>query len=410
MRKHSPETPMSAKAHRDIFEEYIQKARNFQVLLTNTQIKSPEFRIPEIHRFIERIGVRWSKGHRTNHYDQYDDTISIKRDNLYRRKDDYYSLVFHELGHWTGNRYRLKRRHSNWDTKAYRKEEIIAEMVAIMLCIHFKIKPYRFSDSYIACQIRNSSMTERELEWCLKKSSEAAEYLLRFSGDPAFRKSEQRRLPTHINLKEPKVEPLPETKPEWLEVVRLKEMDQSAGIRKKLVQVCAYKPYREHWPDSDQKISGMTEIHLMRGIEFDYIRRQFEQSTIYPTLIINQADQNIDHRWAIYKSDYYKHIISLPEWIVENRPYHSGFTLLMETSQGTLKRACHMQSTEQKVNQIKEEAKETLEDIKKFFINPNADDLEALAKIDTKSPTAVISEVTRLMTELKKKEEQNTNP
>ena len=47
-----------------------------------------------------------------------------------------YSVIFHELAHWTGAAHRLNRDldHSGRATKGYAKEELIAELTAAMLC------------------------------------------------------------------------------------------------------------------------------------------------------------------------------------------------------------------------------------------------------------------------------------
>ena len=57
--------------------------------------------------------------------------------------EEYYSVMFHELGHSTGHLSRLNRFESNdieFGSHSYNYEELVAEMAATMLCSHCGIE------------------------------------------------------------------------------------------------------------------------------------------------------------------------------------------------------------------------------------------------------------------------------
>jgi antirestriction protein ArdC len=66
---------------------------------------------------------------------------------------EFYSTLFHELGHWTGHASRLNRselvKGTLFNSKVYSQEELVAEMASVFVCSSLNIS----SDS----SIRNSA-------------------------------------------------------------------------------------------------------------------------------------------------------------------------------------------------------------------------------------------------------------
>lgn len=61
-------------------------------------------------------------------------------DNISMQSEKYYSLLFHEIIHWTGHPSRLNRNRGNIPgTKLHSHEELIAEIGAAFLCDKFEI-------------------------------------------------------------------------------------------------------------------------------------------------------------------------------------------------------------------------------------------------------------------------------
>jgi antirestriction protein ArdC len=59
---------------------------------------------------------------------------------MFLSSEEYYSTLFHELGHATGHVSRLNRESltkiAGFGTHEYSKEELVAEMTAAFLCSH----------------------------------------------------------------------------------------------------------------------------------------------------------------------------------------------------------------------------------------------------------------------------------
>jgi antirestriction protein ArdC len=66
------------------------------------------------------------------------DVIGMPMINAFDQPAEYYSSLFHEMGHWTGASHRLNRsgvaKNDGFGTEQYSKEELIAEMTAAFLC------------------------------------------------------------------------------------------------------------------------------------------------------------------------------------------------------------------------------------------------------------------------------------
>jgi len=72
------------------------------------------------------------------YYSPREDCVGLPPRERFEKTEDYYSTVFHELVHSTGNEKRLKRstltEKSGFGSNPYCKEELIAEMGAAFLC------------------------------------------------------------------------------------------------------------------------------------------------------------------------------------------------------------------------------------------------------------------------------------
>ena len=68
------------------------------------------------------------------YYVSSEDYISLPGINDFDSSGEYYSSLFHELIHWTGNPQRLNRLSSNKKDDSYKLEELIAELGSSYLC------------------------------------------------------------------------------------------------------------------------------------------------------------------------------------------------------------------------------------------------------------------------------------
>ena len=69
-------------------------------------------------------------------YRPSEDSVTLPPKETFHSEAEYYSTLFHELGHSTGNASRLKRPSvtGGYDHSAYGKEELVAELCSSMLC------------------------------------------------------------------------------------------------------------------------------------------------------------------------------------------------------------------------------------------------------------------------------------
>lgn len=79
------------------------------------------------------------------YYRPSDDTVQLPEPNRFVSSEEYYSTLFHELGHSTGHATRLDRKLDTdskpFGTSEYAREELVAEMAAAFLCSDARIAP-----------------------------------------------------------------------------------------------------------------------------------------------------------------------------------------------------------------------------------------------------------------------------
>lgn len=94
---------------------------------------------------------------------------------------NYYRTLFHELGHWTGDRSRLKRDQTGgFGSKPYAREELVAEMTAAFVCATLSICPTVRHADYIGNWIDVLRGDNRAIFHAASKASKAADLLLAF--------------------------------------------------------------------------------------------------------------------------------------------------------------------------------------------------------------------------------------
>ena len=71
-------------------------------------------------------------------YNRYDDLVNMPKRETFHTVEEYYSTLFHELGHSTGHVNRLNRKTlqeiNKFGDHSYSKEELVAEMSSAFLC------------------------------------------------------------------------------------------------------------------------------------------------------------------------------------------------------------------------------------------------------------------------------------
>jgi antirestriction protein ArdC len=111
------------------------------------------------------------------------DNVGMPSRSLFHSSEEYYSTLFHELTHSTGNSSRVGRdgieELNEFGSESYSKEELIAEMGAAMLCGVTGIAPATIqnSASYLKCWIDRLRGDSKLLVSAASAAQKAADYV-----------------------------------------------------------------------------------------------------------------------------------------------------------------------------------------------------------------------------------------
>ncbi len=110
------------------------------------------------------------------------DKIQLPDLRQFRESEEFYSVVFHELAHWTGHPTRLNRlgKYQSYKDKGYAFEELVAELCAAYLCavIGYQ-KQITNNAAYIQSWLAALENENSFFVAAAKKAEEAANYLLK---------------------------------------------------------------------------------------------------------------------------------------------------------------------------------------------------------------------------------------
>ena len=143
-----------------------------------------------IHKQIENLKQEWNLNIKigTSAYYDSNQTISLPpiedyKGNDIQKHNDYYSVLFHELIHWTGHSSRLDRKvyqsyHKNKNARS--KEELIAEIGSALMCNHYGLEVNIREDHtrYIHSWAEYLTDKPNALITCTNQAYKAYEYLI----------------------------------------------------------------------------------------------------------------------------------------------------------------------------------------------------------------------------------------
>ncbi len=130
-------------------------------------------------------------------YNPVTDVVRMPPRSAFRSEAGYYSTLFHELTHSTGQASRLNRKtiteKAGFGSEAYSREELIAELGAAFLCGHTDIEQETIENSaaYIAAWRAKLSEDKRLIISAAAQAQRAADFILG-RAEQAMRKREQR--------------------------------------------------------------------------------------------------------------------------------------------------------------------------------------------------------------------------
>lgn len=119
-------------------------------------------------------------------YSPLSDEISMPYMSRFFSSEEYYSTMFHEIGHWTGHSSRLNRHElvkgSMFNNKIYSQEELCAEMASVFVCSTLGISnesSVRNSAAYIGAWLKFLKGNPKAFVIGCQQGSKASDYILR---------------------------------------------------------------------------------------------------------------------------------------------------------------------------------------------------------------------------------------
>lgn len=112
-------------------------------------------------------------------YNPLVDIIRMPFTKQFTTSQNYYSVLFHELIHWTGNEKRLNRTFGEWDSPEYAFEELIAELGSSFLCAYFQLPaPLTSTTAYVKSWLTALQNDQMYLFKAMNYAERAMNYLI----------------------------------------------------------------------------------------------------------------------------------------------------------------------------------------------------------------------------------------
>jgi antirestriction protein ArdC len=108
------------------------------------------------------------------------DAINVPAFLAFKSADNFYSTVFHELGHWTGHKSRLDRSEGmrgRFGDQAYAAEELVAELCSAFLCAEFNFDGDLRHAGYIQSWVKLLRSDNRAFFTACSKAQAAADHV-----------------------------------------------------------------------------------------------------------------------------------------------------------------------------------------------------------------------------------------
>jgi antirestriction protein ArdC len=137
-----------------------------------------------IHTYGNELAGGIVYGHDSAYYMPSKDMIHVPKLEDYKVKEEYYSVMFHEMVHSTGHETRLSRDGVTgkvaFGSETYSKEELVAELGSAMLCNHIGIldTTLQNSTSYLNAWIKKLKEDSRLIISASSQAQKATNYIL----------------------------------------------------------------------------------------------------------------------------------------------------------------------------------------------------------------------------------------
>ena len=148
----------------------------------NTEV-AHEDRHNKVQEFIDNLGINFNEsGQGRCYYTPSKDSIHMPYKSNFNSLDEYYSVLLHEIAHWTGHKTRLNRDEKIKDLSDndYAFEELVAELSSMFLSAHFGIgfEPTEQNATYLNSWLKALKGDDAYIWKASKYASEVVNYLI----------------------------------------------------------------------------------------------------------------------------------------------------------------------------------------------------------------------------------------
>jgi antirestriction protein ArdC len=139
---------------------------------------------PQAEALIAATGADFRIGGARAFYSPTHDFVQVPPPQAYLEPINWHRTAYHELSHWVGHKSRLARDLSgSFGSKAYAREELIAEMAGAFVCASLGIVPTVRHADYLGSWLTVLREDDRAIVRAASAASKAADYLLAFQPD-----------------------------------------------------------------------------------------------------------------------------------------------------------------------------------------------------------------------------------
>jgi len=149
------------------------------------EYKEPQARIEECEAIVKAMPTRpeIKFEEQRAYYNPNFDFVNMPKYESFGKVEEYYSTLFHELGHSTGHEKRLNRKDyaHNWSgDHNYSREELVAEMTAAFICGHAGIERHTIENSaaYLQSWLKSLRNDKKFLLQASSQAQKAADFIL----------------------------------------------------------------------------------------------------------------------------------------------------------------------------------------------------------------------------------------
>ena len=158
--------------------------KHFTAVEKPVAFDNPRYDVAE--KLVETLAVDLSEDGNAAYYVPMRDKVVVPNITTFYSSHEYYSTLFHEIGHWTGHEKRLKRFKSTdkqrFASTEYSAEELVAELCSVFVCSKMGISSdttVRNSAAYLKGWLKFLKSDPKQFVYAAQRAGKAADMILK---------------------------------------------------------------------------------------------------------------------------------------------------------------------------------------------------------------------------------------